>query len=91
MWSPDGLKVAYRRYSTSNAADATLWVMNADGTGQSQLIADGIDADQCSAWLGTMDWGSTGRIAFIAACEGNLPAAAGSCGRWRGTAPICRP
>ena len=73
VWSPDGLKVAYRRYNTGNAADATLWVMNADGTGQAQLIPDGIDADQCSAWLGTMDWGSTGRIAFIAACEGNLP------------------
>lgn len=73
VWSPDGLKVAYRRYSTGNAASATLWVMNADGSGQAQLIPDGIDADQCSAWLGTMDWSSAGRIAFIAACEGNLP------------------
>ncbi len=73
VWSPDGLKVAYRRYSTGNTADATLWVMNADGSGQAQLIPDGINADQCSAWLGTIDWSSTDRIAFIAACEGNLP------------------
>ena len=73
VWSPDGLKVAYRRYSTGNTASAKLWVMNADGSGQAQLIPDGVNADQCSSWLGTMDWSSTDRIAFIAACEGNLP------------------
>lgn len=72
VWSPDGTKVAYRRYSTSNAASATLWVMNADGSGQAQLVPDGVDADECSAWLGKMDWSSTDRIAFIAACEGGL-------------------
>ena len=72
VWSPDGTKVAYRRYSTANAADATLWVMNADGSGQAQLIPDGTNTGQCSAWLGTMDWGATGRIAFIAACEGSV-------------------
>ena len=79
VWSPNGLKVAYRRYSTGNAASATLWVMNADGTGQAQLIPDGVNADQCSSWLGTMDWSSTDRIAFIAACEGGV---GGNWGLW---------
>jgi Ca2+-binding RTX toxin-like protein len=35
-WSPDGKRIAFRRGATP---DAGLWVMNADGSGQRQLVA----------------------------------------------------
>ena len=67
-WSPDGTKIAYRRYSTANAADASLWEMSGDGSGQHEVIEDTVGEGKCSAWLSEMDWGIDDRIVFTAAC-----------------------
>ncbi|MEO0137915.1 MAG: hypothetical protein ABIL40_07635 [candidate division WOR-3 bacterium] len=40
VWSPDGKKIAYIKYSywgSEEAGDGQLWVMNADGSGKTQL------------------------------------------------------
>jgi TolB protein len=36
-WSPDGRRVAYAQWRTSNPATGTIWVMNADGSGKTRL------------------------------------------------------
>jgi Tol biopolymer transport system component len=36
-WSPDGTKIAYQSYATGNG---DIYVMNADGTGQTRLTTD---------------------------------------------------
>jgi Tol biopolymer transport system component len=51
-WSPDGSKIAYKHASTGNAADGEIWVMNADGTGKTQITADGYGKLN-------LDWGMT--------------------------------
>ncbi|MFU8813622.1 MAG: TolB family protein, partial [Balneolaceae bacterium] len=38
-WSPDGSKIAYTVHNTGNN-NKDIWVMNADGSGQTPLIAD---------------------------------------------------
>ncbi|MBN1884738.1 MAG: PD40 domain-containing protein [Candidatus Krumholzibacteriota bacterium] len=40
-WSPDGSRIAYVRYAIREytPANGTIWIMNADGTGQRQLTA----------------------------------------------------
>jgi hypothetical protein len=44
VWSPDGTRIAFTRMQITQAAAAsTLWVMNADGTGQHALESDGHD------------------------------------------------
>ncbi len=60
-WSPDGSKIAYKSASTTNSASGEIWVMNADGTGRTQITNDGLAK-------GNLDWGGTPsnpRIAFI--------------------------
>ncbi|WP_292378136.1 PKD domain-containing protein [Methanosarcina sp. UBA289] len=39
-WSPDGSKISYieNRYDDTNGPTSDLWVMNADGTGKTQLL-----------------------------------------------------
>jgi hypothetical protein len=48
-WSPDGTKIAYER--TYLNSRHSIWVMNADGSGQTQITPDSTSADdQDPAW-----------------------------------------
>jgi hypothetical protein len=38
-WSPDGNRIAFTRESSSSSGHDRVWVMNADGTGQTDLTA----------------------------------------------------
>src|SRR6516164_10542124 len=38
-WSPDGSRILFVRFNTSNGA-GRIWIMNANGTGQHQLTSD---------------------------------------------------
>jgi len=38
-WSPDGSRILFARFNTSNGA-GRIWIMNANGTGQHQLTSD---------------------------------------------------
>lgn len=53
-WSPDGTKIAYVEQVVANKCDgcpSTIWVMNADGTGQRALTAGGDGwFDEYPAW-----------------------------------------
>jgi dipeptidyl aminopeptidase/acylaminoacyl peptidase len=50
-WSPDGTKIAFRRWSLAGGGQADIWVMNADGTGQQNLTADqGLTNQTNPAW-----------------------------------------
>lgn len=62
-WSPDGRQIAYMLSQGGNAADAELWVMNADGTRQVQLTSDGM-----AKLPHAIDWAQTptgSRIAYV--------------------------
>jgi Tol biopolymer transport system component len=39
-WSPDGTRIAFRRWDLTPDGESDIWVMNADGTGQRNLTAD---------------------------------------------------
>lgn len=39
-WSPDGTKIAFRRWDLAGTGDSDVWVMNADGTDARSLTAD---------------------------------------------------
>lgn len=38
-WSPDGSRIAYSRRNAGNSPGSSIWVMNADGSAPSQLVA----------------------------------------------------
>ena len=72
-WSPDGSKIAYMLSAGGNAADAEVWVMNADGTSQVQITRDGL-AKTATA----IDWASTpsgSKIAYVGVGAGPGPCA----------------
>jgi Tol biopolymer transport system component len=57
VWSPDGTKILFRSARTSIFQ---LWVMNADGSDETQLTVDPVPKDQLP------DWSPDGsRIAFV--------------------------
>jgi TolB protein len=47
QWSPDGRKIVYALYQ--NAGACSIWIMNADGSGQAALTANGT-CDRDPAW-----------------------------------------
>ena len=55
-WSPDGTRIAFARGqqdATCNDGDSEIWVMNADGTGQTAVTSGGIGiytGDYAPAW-----------------------------------------
>jgi Tol biopolymer transport system component len=61
-WSPDGSKIVYIYYQIITSSipyyftDNSIWVMNADGSNQTRLTADGPSAPS---------WSSTNKIAFV--------------------------
>jgi hypothetical protein len=68
-WSPDGRLIAYSRLPDTLQAHARIWVMNADGTSQTQLTQPGdyIDDTQPS-------WSPDGtQIAFVRSLFGGPP------------------
>jgi dipeptidyl aminopeptidase/acylaminoacyl peptidase len=65
-WSPDGTKIAYKDASPSNSASGQIWVMNADGSGRSQVTTDAFGKLE-------LDWGATpsgSRIAYVSGESG---------------------
>jgi Tol biopolymer transport system component len=65
-WSPDGARVAYER--ANNGSRFGIWIMNADGTGQTQ-ISPTVDADSVD-YTGP-SWSPDGaRIAFASTRAG---------------------
>ena len=42
-FSPDGTKIAFERFTATT--DSQIWIMNADGTGQTQLTVPGPNGD----------------------------------------------
>ena len=63
-WSPDGTKIAFRRWQTLGTPH-DIWVMNADGTGQVNLTAENAfqGEEHAPAWSPQLAGGS--RIAFV--------------------------
>jgi Tol biopolymer transport system component len=56
-WSPDGAKIVFQ---SSRTGIAQVWVMNSDGSGQTQLTFDSVPKDQVP------DWSPDGsQIAFV--------------------------
>jgi Tol biopolymer transport system component len=49
-WSPDGKKIAFTRYpeGSTHGEQASVWVMNADGSGGQRLTSDGCTAPSWS-------------------------------------------
>jgi Tol biopolymer transport system component len=47
VWSPDGLKIAF---SSDRTGASTIWIMNPDGSGQTQLTTDATANDFQPAW-----------------------------------------
>ena len=75
-WSPDGSKIAYMLSDGGNAADAEVWVMNADGSRQIQVTHDGL-----AKIATTIDWASTpggSKIAYVGVAAGSDP-----CSDWQ--------
>jgi Tol biopolymer transport system component len=73
VWSPDRTKIAFFSSGSSARAPATLWIMNADGTGQHQLSSTPVGTtgfDVSSTWsggFGDPTWSPDGNeIAFVA-------------------------
>ena len=67
-WSPDGSKIAYMRRAAGNTSRFRIWVMNADGGGQSQLSPDTGAADDDV----NPTWSPDGtQIAFASSRAGN--------------------
>src|SRR5262249_40307394 len=75
-WSPDGSKIAYMLSVAGNLADAEVWTMNADGTGQTQVTADGFAK-------GPLDWAQTPSGSKIAYIGGRLSDPADPCYGWQ--------
>jgi TolB protein len=61
-WSPDGLKIAYQ---TTQSGNPDIWVMRADGTGQTQLTFG-------EAWNYDAEWSPDNKkIAYVSEETGN--------------------
>ncbi len=61
-WSPDGMKIAYQ---TTQSGNPDVWVMRADGTGQTQLTFG-------EAWNYDAEWAPDNRkIAYVSEETGN--------------------
>jgi len=59
-WSPDGMRLAFISESTSGTA--SLWVINADGTGAEELFA----CERPCNWLNDPDWSADGDAIYFA-------------------------
>ena len=65
VWSPDGSKIAFIRFTSPATSD--VWVMNADGSGQTNLT------NTPSASHSRPDWSPDGsKIAFTSNYDGNF-------------------
>lgn len=66
-WSPDGSQIAFARYGTSEGSaipNYDVWVMNADGSGETNITDDPAEDIE-------PDWSTTNRIAFRTNRTGN--------------------
>jgi Tol biopolymer transport system component len=68
-WSPDGMRIAYRRFMASDIWGWELVVMNADGTGQRVLATDPSHGREDISWT-TLSWSpDSSHIAFSARAD----------------------
>jgi len=88
-WSPDGSKIGYMLSSSGNLADAEVWTMNANGTGQTQISTGG---------GGPIDWAMTPSGSKIAYIGGRPLDPSDPCYGWQlwimnpdGSSPSCVP